>query len=259
MVEPAALIRPFKLSDDKQVRFVIGKATLGCLAVANRQSYLHPFTVSLWIALSCIMIQLMHWWPDFEEYGYLSYMRPIPAFGSTAVPIMFLIDWLNRPFFERLAQETLHRLDLVDIQSYYTRSPFSGLWILEIGEVFVGLIALDASLDAESSDLVTAERKTNYKKGTSHIATIRHFYVEEQFRGIGIQKELLEHAMRQAFSSNSTIRTIQAADSPLVPYVRECLRSAGFQLQKHTEKVGVLGWKLGQRTVERDDWEKVGK
>jgi hypothetical protein len=166
---------------------------------------------------------------------------------------------LNRPFFEKLAQDALRRPDILNIQSYYARSPFSGLWILEYGETFVGLIALDASLDSESDDLVTSETKSNFKKGTSRTATIRHFYVEEQFRGIGMQKDLLDHAVRHAFSSNSTVRTIKAADSPLAPYVRVCLRSAGFQLQKHTETVGVFAWKLGQRILERDDWKKAGK
>jgi GNAT superfamily N-acetyltransferase len=133
------------------------------------------------------------------------------------------------------------------------------MWILEFGDAFVGLVALDASLDSESSDLISSEKKNNIKKGTSRIATIRHFYVEEPYRGVGIQKELLDHAVRHAFNSDSTVRTIKAADSPLVPYVRACLRSAGFQLQKHTGKVGVLAWKLGQRTLERENWEKAGK
>jgi ribosomal protein S18 acetylase RimI-like enzyme len=258
MVEPSAHIRAFEAVDDKLVRFVIGKANLGTLAVANRQAYAHPLTISLWIAVSCIFVQVMHWWPK-SEFGWWGYLSPVPAFGSTAVPVMFLIDWLNRPFFEKLAQDALRRPDILNIQSYYARSPFSGLWILEYGETFVGLIALDASLDSESDDLVTSETKSNFKKGTSRTATIRHFYVEEQFRGIGMQKDLLDHAVRHAFSSNSTVRTIKAADSPLAPYVRVCLRSAGFQLQKHTETVGVFAWKLGQRILERDDWKKAGK
>lgn len=37
MVEPIARIRPFQASDDKLVRFTIGKATMESLAVANRR------------------------------------------------------------------------------------------------------------------------------------------------------------------------------------------------------------------------------
>lgn len=37
MVEPAAKIRPFKPSDEKLVRFIIAKANLEPLAVANHR------------------------------------------------------------------------------------------------------------------------------------------------------------------------------------------------------------------------------
>ena len=38
MVQPVARIRPFQVSDDKDVRFAIGKGSLESLAVANRKS-----------------------------------------------------------------------------------------------------------------------------------------------------------------------------------------------------------------------------
>ena len=38
MVQPVARIRPFQISDDKDVRFAIGKGSLESLAVANRKS-----------------------------------------------------------------------------------------------------------------------------------------------------------------------------------------------------------------------------
>lgn len=167
---------------------------------------------------------------------------------------------LNRPFFEKLASDTLLRPDIPDIRSYYKRSPASGFWILEYGANFVGLIALDASIDSESDRLASKETIAKAKKkGTSRIAKIRHFYVEEPYRVAGIQKDLLDHAVRHAFTSSSAVEVIKAADSPLLTYIRECLRSAGFQLQKHTDKVGVFGWKLGERTLEKADWEKAAK
>ena len=111
MVEPTARIRPFETTDERQVQFMIGKANFGALAVANRRgqsefllheqfsskitlclAYVHPLTISSWIALSCLFIQRMRWWPN-PEHGYLGYLSPIPAFASVAVPIMFLIDW----------------------------------------------------------------------------------------------------------------------------------------------------------------------
>jgi GNAT superfamily N-acetyltransferase len=179
------------------------------------------------------------------------------TYGRISKPIIF--HRFNRPYFETLAQDALHRPDMANIQSYYARSPFSGLWILEYDDAFVGLIALDASLDSESDQSISLEKKIDLKKGTSRIATIRHLYVEDQYRGIGIQRDLLDHALKHTFSSNSPVRTIKASDSPLVPYVRVCLRSAGFQLQKNTETVGLFAWKLGQRILEREEWEKAVK
>lgn len=37
MPEPVAQIRPYEAADDKLVRFMIGKANLGVLAVANNR------------------------------------------------------------------------------------------------------------------------------------------------------------------------------------------------------------------------------
>jgi hypothetical protein len=121
MVEPSAHIRPYETNkDDKQVRFVISKANFATLAIANRQgqsvcslyeqsclkitpflAYIHPLAISSWIALACIFVQLMGWWPN-PEYGYVGYLSPIPAFGATAVPVMFLIDWLVDSFFRSI-------------------------------------------------------------------------------------------------------------------------------------------------------------
>lgn len=111
MVEPTARIRLYEPRDDKLVRFAIGKANLSCLAVANSTgmflvdilfypllkfanvAYTNPLVLSVWIGLSCIFVQFMGWWPRPEVHGLLSYLSPLPAFGSMAVPVMFMIDW----------------------------------------------------------------------------------------------------------------------------------------------------------------------
>lgn len=36
----------------------------------------------------------MGWWPNASgAHGFWSFLGPLPAFGSMAVPIMFFIDW----------------------------------------------------------------------------------------------------------------------------------------------------------------------
>ena len=160
---------------------------------------------------------------------------------------------INRPYFEKLTLDALSQEDLRDIASYYSKTPGSGFWILEYGSLFVGLLALDASGDAPST---TRKNKNKSKKETSSTATIRHFFIEEPYRTTGIQVDLLSHAVQHAFTASSTVQAVQVADSPLALYAREAYKTTGFELEKYTEKVGVFGWKLGERKLDRGAWEK---
>lgn len=110
MVEPAARIRPVTLDDQKHIRFLVGKSTMEPIAVANRKSesrastpswkiptrslpvYTNPFLLAIWVALSCVWVQLKGWWPN-PEHGMLSFLAPIPAFGSLSIAFMFAVDW----------------------------------------------------------------------------------------------------------------------------------------------------------------------
>jgi len=109
MAESGARIRLYEASDEKLVKFTIGKAAMEGLAVANRSgarrqllmvgsklndhtAFFHPFTLSVWVALSSIMIQLLDWWPK-PEYGILGYFPPFPAFGCWGAVMLYLIDW----------------------------------------------------------------------------------------------------------------------------------------------------------------------
>lgn len=149
---------------------------------------------------------------------------------------------------------------MIKIAEHYTLSPASGFWILEYGNRFVGLIALDASRDAIPPP-AQIEGDGGAKKAkqaeTPRTAIIRHFYVDEAFRGARIQNDLLTHAVDYAFSNDPSLVAIEATDSPLASYTREALRKAGFQLDHYTDKVGILGWKLGVRVLERSEWKKT--
>jgi hypothetical protein len=138
------------------------------------------------------------------------------------------------------------------ITTHYSRSPASGFWIIDYEDKFVGLIAIDASVEEDSSS-----KSKKSKATTSETATIRHFYVQEPYPTSGVQDDLLSHAVTHCFNLKSAIvQQINAPDSPLVPYVRKSLKEAGFILEKNTETVGVFGWKLGMRTLQRDAWER---
>jgi len=246
MPEPVARIRFYDESVDKKlVQFMISKANFATLAVANNRVYFHPITIAIWFALSSIFVQYMNWWP-IPALGWFGYLKPVPAFASMAVPMMFFVDWINRPYFEEQTTEVLGESDLRNIPSHYSSKNGSGFWILEYGDKFVGLIALDATNKPDKSS------KSEFKGKT---ATIRHFYVEEAFRGTNIQEDLLQHAVKHAFS-NPQVQHIEAFDSPLVPYLRTCLRNTGFQHHHNTKKVGLFQWSLGVRYLNRDEWKE---
>ncbi|KAJ6519879.1 hypothetical protein C8R45DRAFT_953122 [Mycena sanguinolenta] len=248
----SAIIRPIQDSDEKLVRFMVAKAKMESLAAANRRAYFNPIYIAVWLGLSAAFLEYMKWYPK-PQFGWLGYLQPIPAFATTFVPLMFMVDWLNRPHFENLTQAALRAPDMRGkIKDYYSRSPASGFWIVEFGEKFVGLIALDASIEDDS----TKNRKG--KTITSDAAIIRHFYVQEPYPASGVQDDLLSHAVNHCFNTNPAIvQQIKSADSPLIPYTRKSLKEAGFVLEENTETVGVLRWKLGLRSLQRDAWEKA--
>ena len=154
---------------------------------------------------------------------------------------------INRPYFEEQAQEVLRAPDLRDISAHYSHDPGSGFWLLEYGDQIIGLIAVDASTKPDKSS-------ASKSKGKGKTATIRHFYVDEAYRVANIQEDLLEHAVKHAFG-DPKVERIEAFDSPLVPYLRACLRDAGFQLDHNTKKVGLFRWNLGVRYLNRDEWK----
>ncbi|KAK7058920.1 hypothetical protein VNI00_001544 [Paramarasmius palmivorus] len=252
MSPPDARIRLYQVEDEKTVRFAIGKSNLEGLATANKEAATHWLTLSIWLVLSLAMVEYMQWWPKPEQ-GLLGYLGPIPAFGAMAVPFIALFDWLNRPQFENLVQEALRGPDIPDMLQYYSRSPASGLWLLEYNGHPVGICALDASLDSEKVALsTTSERPDVSSKGTSQTAVIRHFFIDEPYRKVDIQKDLLHHAIRHAFSADSKVQMIKMTCSSLTYYVTKGLKDEGFTLERETSSLGVYGWKTGIWTLDKD-------
>ncbi|KAJ8596918.1 hypothetical protein M405DRAFT_780660 [Rhizopogon salebrosus TDB-379] len=266
MTEAGARIRLYEPSDDKLAKFSIGKAAMEGLAAANRSACFHPITLSVWVALSCIMVQLLDWWPK-PEYGLLGYLPALPAFGSWGAVMLYLIDWFNRPPFEDASLNLLRRLDVADIAKHYQRSSSSGFFILEYDGKFVGLIAIDASKDSQSQDtlmdnnklppsLHTKKKKDITSLGSSPVATIRHFYIVEPYRTTGIQEDLLAHAVQHAFKADLAVKEIKATTTSLIPYTQKCLRKAGFVLEKPLDKLGMYGWKSELVVLRRTRWEQ---
>ena len=174
---------------------------------------------------------------------------------------MFYIDWKNRPYVEDKVEKVLRRIDLLDIQAYYARSPGSGLWLLEYGDKIIGMIAVDASPDATNDEPVTPQtsgerlREALKRKGTSRIATIRHLFSEEAYRRVKIENDLLEFAVESTFMANKSVSTIRILESPLRPAILESLRRNRFSKGDRVESIGMLGWEVCWYNLERSRWE----
>ena len=161
----------------------------------------------------------------------------------------------------------MRRPDFANLQKYYARSPSSGLFILEYGDKFVGLIAIDASKDSQSEQglvkqteqgksVIADETRNFFSSGTSSVATIRHFYVEEHFRKSNVQQDLLAFAARHVFTMARDVKVLKASATPLLGYKYTCLRELGFSVEKQASKLGILGWRVDAMSLERVRWEK---
>ncbi|KIP11990.1 hypothetical protein PHLGIDRAFT_27606 [Phlebiopsis gigantea 11061_1 CR5-6] len=262
-----AKIRPYQPNGDDQrlARFTVAKARMEGLAVANRKTYVDPRFLAVWVALASLLIQYLNWWPN-PSLPWWTYLRPIPAFAAFLVPLMFIVDLSNRPYFDAETQKVLHQIDILDFHAYYARSPASGFWILEYGKKFVGLIAIDASLDSTSDKTVVsngnpsqvaAVQKETSKRGTSEVATIRHFYVMEEYRSTLMQEDLLHFAVQQTFSMDRKVKKIKAADSTLEPWGGAAMTKEGFTTEKQLGKMGILGWAIRSRVLTREKWAQI--
>ena len=167
----------------------------------------------------------------------------------------------NRPYVEDKIEKVLRRIDLIDIQAYYARTPASGLWLLEYGDKIIGMIAMDASPDATNDELVTQQtsgeglRETLERNGTSRIATIRHFFAEEAYRRVKIEDDLLEFAVESTFTANQTVNTVRILASPLRPAILDSLRRNRFSKGDRVESIGMLSWEVCWYNLERSRWE----
>jgi hypothetical protein len=159
----------------------------------------------------------------------------------------------------------------VDVQAYYARSPASGVWILDYGNNFVGVIAVDASFDSKSSETIVQRQKAQtdtrqrqhqarkYEKGTGEVATIRHLYVYDSYRPAGPQQDLIQYAVNHVFNANDKVQAIRATPSPYSRYVGQALRAEGFSMIAHGERVGLLGWKSVTYELTRKSWDSNRK
>jgi GNAT superfamily N-acetyltransferase len=137
---------------------------------------------------------------------------------------------------------------MADLGAYYSSDPASGLWILEYGTKFVGLIAIDGKNEGTKPDPVFPRATASHKT-----ANIRHLYVDELYRSTGIALDLLQHGVKQTFSSDEEVKEVRAAESALLQYVGKALKEAGFKVVEGVNReVGIGRWRMRLWTVGRE-------
>jgi GNAT superfamily N-acetyltransferase len=142
-----------------------------------------------------------------------------------------MLPSLQRSAFEERAQAILKAPDVRHLSTHYGTPP-SGLWILRLGDGFIGLVALDG-------------------------ARVRHLFVDEPFRRAGAQADLLSFALAKAFTSPG-VRAVQMTVDPLRPYVRDGARAAGLRrVREGSERVGLFGWRTQEWEITREEWERA--
>ncbi|KAJ3824607.1 hypothetical protein F5880DRAFT_1558379 [Lentinula raphanica] len=194
-------------------------------------------SISLWVLLASLLIQFMGWWPKQGD-SILAYISLILPFGSAAVPIIRN----NRWYFDDLSRRVLRGPDMVQLEEYYSNHPISGLWILEFAGQLIGVVALDAS---------------SFDKTSSDVAVLRHIYVDEPYRTTNIQKDLIEYAVQKALTpERSNVKRVITSSSPLREYVEKALDEVGFRYDGVSDTVGLLKWKVSNRVLTRDEWER---
>ncbi|KAG6381214.1 hypothetical protein JVT61DRAFT_5617 [Boletus reticuloceps] len=270
MAEPRAIIRTYRPDDEKLVKFTLGLAAMEGLAVANKRgsciSSIDPELMGRVIVHHDSVTELVAQ-TGVSLVGMVVAAASLRLLGrSDIVRDRMSSSRINRPYFEDAASDLMHRPDFANLQKYYTRSPSSGLFILEYGSKFIGLVAVDASKDSQSEQSFTKKTEKRhvlagkidhfYSSGTSSVATIRHFYVEERFRKSNVQQDILAFVARHVFTTAQDVKVIKASATPLLGYKYSSLRELGYSVEKQVGKVGILGWRVDAMSLERARWEK---
>lgn len=208
------------------------------------------------------------WLPDTHPCVYVHGVAPyiclrlVRVYATQPCCCILITRRFNRDDFVNNMNNTLRRRDLVKIREYYSRSPSSGIYFLEYGTRFVGLIAIDASTDSTSNEVIVSadsRARLSFTKGTSETAVIRHFHVEDPYRVANVQTDLLEFALKHTFEANSKVKSVKATELSLVKYYGKALREQGFKVEGVLDKVGSLGWQRKTWVLGRQTWEKREK
>lgn len=146
------------------------------------------------------------------------------------------------------------------IQHHYSLSPSSGLWIFEYDQDLLGMLALDASTPRPISNSTNQSAQKTPEKtntNTSERAIIRHFYINEKYRSVSLQDDLLEFAIEHAFEGSDKVKFVEMTPPVLSSYINKALIWFDFAVEPgEGREMGILGWTSMKFVLSRGDWEE---
>lgn len=227
------LIRPFDARKDlKEVQMLVGMSAMEQLAVANRIAYAHPLAISVWLVFASVIIQALHLWPTGSgSNGWLGYLAPLPTLACTAVPVMFAIDWLHRPHFEKMLRVRIKTLTTAISNTASKNRPL--FLVMEYKKTPIGCILLQPCI---------TDARPTYR--------IAHFHVDAPYRRTGVGFDLLSRAIKELENSKADVVGVT---TQLTPYVAKCLREVGFKPDEGVVRI----WDAEKGREIQDDDEKV--
>ncbi|WVO13783.1 hypothetical protein L204_101405 [Cryptococcus depauperatus] len=266
------IVRTFvPASDEKMLKMIVGQGIMEGLARANNKTILHPAVFAITLILGSAFDYYFNLYPSSNP---LSYISPLIGPCIALLPIMGVIEYLNRPAFTALLRRTIGAIDMVKPDVYY-RQGRSGIWVFQHKRELIGAVCLDGTdnagqkletvLGEEEGQLSTArmvytliseemdlkqlppqlgKHTATEKKSTplpKKIAQIRHLDVYQPWRRSGVGSELLLAALDYAFGIGSlqsaapTVEAVIVHFSPFSPGGSKIFKKCGFNYMTQEE------------------------
>lgn len=137
-------IRPLEEKDLRVVRQLVGQSVMEGLAESNVITYFNRTIFVPYVVVAITLDYLIGWWP--QPTIWWSWVAPLIGFAALALPGMFIVEIINRGYFESLLRLTLGSSDFIQPTLYYT-SP-NAFYVFILHNEILGLVALDASTEA---------------------------------------------------------------------------------------------------------------
>ncbi|KAK6908534.1 hypothetical protein L486_01814 [Kwoniella mangroviensis CBS 10435] len=229
-------VRPIHSEDERVVKTLIGLGIMEGLPKANNKIILNPLCVITILTLGYFLNRLMSFMPDEKIISWFTALIG-PCLAS--LPILGLVEYIQRPHFIALLRRTMGKSDLVKFDGYCSEGKSKG-WVFVHNDQIVGTILVDIQKpgkklvsvlgDEEGQvnlDKQLLENGENKEKSTNPnlrkrkstgvsvnttsnngIVQIRHLAVDSPYRQSSIPLDLLIEALDQSFNVQNQNKVI---------------------------------------------------